>query len=303
MGANSDIQWTHHTFNPWWGCQRVSPGCERCYAETFAKRLGHGTTKVALWGPTAERRLASDSYWRQPLKWNRDANAADERRRVFCASMADVFEDRPELAPWRARLWELIYQTPWLDWQLLTKRPQNIARMVPPFWLTEPRPNVWLGCTVEDRQRAHERIPHLRAVRAAVHFLSCEPLLEDLGDVDLAGIQWLIVGGESGGKARPFDVAWARGLARQCRAAGAAPFVKQLGAHVRDRNDAGFDGAANPAENAWALPDPVGQVQHDPDGYRDDYQGAPVRVRLRDAHGGDMSEWPRDLRVREFPTP
>lgn len=117
MGADSKIQWTHHTFNPWWGCARVSPGCEHCYAERDAARWG---TK---WGVNAERRFFGDKHWAEPLKWNRAAGKARETRRVFCASMADVFEDREDLAPHRARLYKLIESTPCLVWQLLTKRP------------------------------------------------------------------------------------------------------------------------------------------------------------------------------------
>ncbi|HEY2512934.1 MAG TPA: DUF5131 family protein, partial [Polyangiaceae bacterium] len=118
MVANSKIQWTDHTFNPWWGCQRVSPGCEHCYAEAFAKRTGHG-----VWGPTAQRRFFGEAHWKEPLKWNEAAKRSGQRARVFCASMADVFEDRWELEPHRARLAGLIRVTPHLDWLLLTKRP------------------------------------------------------------------------------------------------------------------------------------------------------------------------------------
>lgn len=174
-----------------------------------------------------------------------------------------------------------------------------------------PLPNVWLGVSVEDQRRADERIPHLLNVPAAVRFLSCEPLLgpvvlhleriNDLGRWDSTGrplplsrIDWVIVGGESGPGARPFDVAWARSLVHQCREASVPVFVKQMGADVRDRNDAGFE----PGDGGWWLDDPGAQVEHLDEGY----QGAPVRVRLRDRKGGDPAEWPEDLRVREFPT-
>ena len=123
MGANSKIEWTTHTFNPWWGCTKVSEACKHCYAEAWAKRVGQN-----VWGPKPERRLLSDNHWRQPLKWNRDAANAAERPRVFCASMADVFEDRDELIEHRDRLFDLIEATPKLDWLVLTKRPQNVAR-------------------------------------------------------------------------------------------------------------------------------------------------------------------------------
>jgi hypothetical protein len=132
MGKETGIAWTDATFNPWWGCQRVSPGCEHCYAEAQAKRYGH-----AVWGPesTTARRFFGDKHWNEPRKWNADARAKFEVRRVFCASMADVFEDNRDLDGWRDRLWDLIEATPSLNWQLLTKRPENIARLIRPAWL------------------------------------------------------------------------------------------------------------------------------------------------------------------------
>lgn len=158
----------------------MSPACNHCYAETFSKRLGKD-----LWGKTSDRRFFGDKHWNGPLRWNRAAEAAGVPARVFCASMADVFEARPDLDEQRARLWRLIGETPWLRWQLLTKRPENVPAMVPEEWLTRATwPwHVWVGTTVEDQQRADERIPHLLAVPAAVRFLSCEPLL---GPVDLS---------------------------------------------------------------------------------------------------------------------
>jgi protein gp37 len=326
MGEGSKIQWTHHTFNPWVGCQRVSPGCEHCYAEAYDKRVGGAPKKsrpdpskpLLRWGPKAPRTRTSPSYWRGPSKWNAAALAAGERHRVFCASLADVFEDRAELVPWREQLFGLIASTLHLDWLLLTKRPENITRLWPET-ISEPNggggvlecprpgpanwPNLWLGATLEDKR--YQRVVDLREVPAAVHFLSCEPLLEGVSP-NLEGIDWVIIGGESGGNARKFDVAWARSLIKKCRAANAAPFVKQMGAFVVDHNDAGFEAERDTVvatglpveEGAW--PTPL-DVEHDIDGYRDEYQGAPVRVRLRDSHGGDMAEWPHDLRVRELP--
>src|SRR6266542_5608953 len=172
MGQNSKIEWTHHTFNPWWGCVKVSPGCEHCYAETLSARYGH-----RVWGPakTTSRRLFGPDHWADPLKWNAVAQRESVRHRVFCASMADAFEDHPLLQPARDMLWQTIEATPWLDWLLLTKRPENISRLLPTPWLVEPRANVWLGTSVEDRRRAAERIPQLASIRAAVRFLSCEP--------------------------------------------------------------------------------------------------------------------------------
>jgi len=143
--------------------------------------------------------------------------------------MSDVFEDHPEVAEQRTRLWSLIEQTPALDWLLLTKRPENIRAMVPRGWLEEPQQNVWFGTSVEDQRRASERIPLLIDVPAAVHFLSCEPLLEALPALPLSGIEWLIVGGESGPGARAMQAAWAFDLRLQCQKAGVAFFFKQTG--------------------------------------------------------------------------
>src|SRR5919206_5337840 len=227
MGAKTEIEWTDHTFNTHWGCLEVSPGCDHCYARELARRFGRD-----VWGPPhrSTRMVTSDVYWRQPLAWDRAAAAEGRQHRVFCASMADVFEFHPQLAPMRAQLWALIDRTPHLDWQLLTKRPMNIARMLPPAWLEMPRPNVWLGTSVEDQARADLRIPHLVRVPARVRFLSCEPLLEP---VDLAPwlgeLHWVITGGGRGPHARPCDPAWIRAVRDQCQAAGVALFHKQWG--------------------------------------------------------------------------
>jgi protein gp37 len=253
---DSKIQWCHHTFNPWWGCAKVSPGCKHCYAETFAKRVGQ-----RVWGEDVPRRTFGDKHFDELLKWNREAETAGERRRVFCASMADVFEAHPVAERERPRLWSYVDRTPWLDYLLLTKRPENAFAMAP--WGLRWPGNVWLGTTVEDRERLG-RLDSLRTVPAFCRFVSFEPLLEDLGAVDFTGIDWAIVGGESGPGARPFDLAWARSLVEQCRSAGVAPFVKQLG--------------ANP------LMEP-----------------GPITVHLEDPKGGDPAEWPEDLRAREFP--
>jgi protein gp37 len=172
MGESTKISWSDATFNPWWGCARVSPGCNHCYAETFAKRTGN-----LVWGKDAERRRFGDKHWAEPLKWNDAAERAGRPALVFCASMADVFEDRPDHVEDRARLWVLIRDTPWLEWQLLTKRPENVLRMVPRRWLADWPGHVWIGTTVEDQQRALDRLPHLLQVPAEVRFVSCEPLL------------------------------------------------------------------------------------------------------------------------------
>lgn len=250
MVENSAIEWTDHTFNPWVGCTKVSPACDHCYAEGWAKRTGQSH----LW--TGERRRTAGSYWKQPFAWDRKAKTAGRISRVFCASLADVFDNKAP-AEWRDDLWNMIAATPNLDWQLLTKRPQNIAKMLPEAW-DNGWPNVWLGTTVENQEEADRRIPHLLAVPAAKRFLSCEPLFGPLdllrtprpGDTwdwltgeretarektSTARIDWVICGGESGPGARPMNPEWVRALRDQCVAAGVAFFMKQMGGIFKSR--------------------------------------------------------------------
>lgn len=232
MAKNSRIEWTHHTFNPWWGCAKVSPACKHCYAETWAKRVGQD-----LWGARSTRRFFGPSHWKEPLKWNAEAERHGVRERVFCASMADVFEGRSELALWREKLWALIEETPALDWLLLTKRPEHIGEFAP--WSEWP-PNVWLGTTAETDKWAGQRISELVKHRATVRFISAEPLL---GSVDLTpwlqvgALDWVIAGGESGPRARPTKPVWVRDLRDQCERFGVAFHFKQWGhwtPHVPD---------------------------------------------------------------------
>lgn len=317
MAENSTIEWTTHTFNPWLGCTKVSPGCQNCYAEALMdKRYG----KVK-WGKGQPRKLTSDSNWKQPIKWNRAALnakcgdcdpciagqpcAIGARPRVFCASLADWLDGEVHIE-WLARLLKLIHDTPNLDWLLLTKRPENFFErfkgVVGHFcrgqkgnsaiagmsdWSFDwaggynmPK-NVWIGTTVEDQKRADERIPELLEIPARIRFLSVEPMLEgidfrwligcdDFGPLEYKeGIHWAIFGGESGPGARPLDVEWIRDGVRQCKAAGVRAFVKQLGA--RPYQSPERDGAT---------------------GYQ---------LQIKDKKGGDWSEWPEDLRIREFP--
>jgi protein gp37 len=362
MAQNSKIAWTTHTFNPWEGCTKVSPGCLHCYAEARANRFGR------KWGKQGVRKMMSDAYWREPLKWNRkvaeepfvcrkcgtrylcesggcaacdwDCEIVPYRERVFCASLADVFEGddtmpesaRAEVWNARMRLLQLIHDTPQLDWLLLTKRPENIVLVIAalmnraygvpvvesPFalwierWLTRQfPPNVWIGTTVENQDAADKRLPLLLRIPARVRFLSCEPLL---GKVDLglddqtylcpqcrgrdthyevenpddlasmactrcgfrteigadfpvgSGIDWVICGGESGPKARPFHTDWAQDLKQQCDAAGIPFFMKQLG----ERTLFPGDDADKP-------------------------------LHLTHQQIGDLSWFPADLRVQTFP--
>lgn len=250
MGEVTGIKWTDHTFNPWEGCQKVGPGCDHCYAETRNARYGGGI--APNWGPGAPRRRTGASNWRKPLKWNKQAEAEGKRHKVFCASLADVFDNAVD-PQWRADLFELIRQTPWLDWQLLTKRIGNVLDMLPDDW-GDGYPNVWLGITVVNQDEADRDIPKLLQIPARIRFLSMEPLL---GSVDLTRLwssggavcwnamrgrkslgqlsmyapklDWVVVGGESGRGARPMHPDWARSLRDQCAAAGVPFFFKQWG--------------------------------------------------------------------------
>ena len=262
MAEKTKIQWCDHTFNPWIGCEKVNEGCKFCYAEAL---MDHRYGRVK-WGPQGTR--SRTKTWKDPIKWNREALAAGERRKVFCASLADVFEDRPELVPWRQELFELIDRCQSLDWLLLTKRPENIDRMWPD---NAKRDNVWLGTSIANQNNADVYIDRLIRSKAFCEFLflSVEP---QIAYVDLHSwfhpfslIDWVIVGGESKqGKEEPrrFDIRWAMDMIWMCRDANIPCFIKQLGSNV------------------WS-------------GNR--------KIRLQDYHGGNMEEWPSNLRVRECP--
>lgn len=300
MGENSKIEWTDHTWNPWIGCTKVAAGCQHCYAEEL---MDHRYGKVK-WGPNGTRVITSPSNWAKPLKWNRDAERAGVRARVFCASLADVFESwgkqitthdgrivgvcsrchkfntimhrsewdagEPEwfcrladggcgeqqhlraatMKDVRRELFALIDATPNLDWLLLTKRPENIQRMwelpaLHPGAIGSYRKNVWIGTSVAVQADADANIPELLKCRdlSPVLFLSMEPLLGPvnitrLGDdgrfasPGVDGLDWVIVGGESGHEARPMNPQWARDIRDQCQAAGVPFHFKQNGEFV-----------------------------------------------------------------------
>jgi len=181
MGENSRIEWCDHTFNPWLGCEKVSEACRNCYAQVDRIRWG----QADLW--QGRRQRTSLSIWRRPLKWNAEAKIAGTRPRVFCASLADVFEDRRDLAPWRADLWLLIRDTPHLDWLLLTEWPEHIKSMLPDDWGQGYR-NVWLGTTVENDKRT-DRVHHLLQVDAAIRFVSIEPMISN---IDLTHLEHVV---------------------------------------------------------------------------------------------------------------
>lgn len=225
MGQNTKISWATHTFNAWWGCTKVggSPACENCYAEAWSRRTGFD-----IWGDEKPRRYFSDKHWNEPLKWNAAAEKAGERARVFCMSMGDWAEGRPEQAPHLERLWELILNTPWLDWLMLTKRPQLITKLCP---LRSQR--VWQGVTAETQKWLDLRWEHLKQVDCEIYWLSVEPLFERIvlpeDFLRLGKRGWVIVGGESGPQARPMNPEWARLLRDQCMVAGVPYHFKQWG--------------------------------------------------------------------------
>lgn len=291
MGQDTKIEWAHDSWNPWIGCAKVSAGCKNCYAEHDTPARVARAKGAELWGVNAERKIVSDATWKVPLRWDRRAAQAGERRRVFL-SQCDPFEDRPDLVDPRKRLFDLIERTPSLDWLLLTKRPENASAFVP--WIFgAPWPNVWIGASVEDQANAEARIPWLLSCPAAVRFLSCEPLLGPIDFVRVGyphpflrwhcrncdarcisatcpvcgyaterveAIDWVIVGGESGPNARPMAAEWLTSLRDQCLTAGVPIFIKQMG-------------------NELAR-----------------------KFRCRDPKGGEMSEWPAEYRIRQFPT-
>lgn len=225
MGKNSKIDWTDHTWNPWHGCRRVSPGCQNCYMYREKKRYGQDPFTVVRSG---------SSTFNAPLKWKKPA-------RVFTCSWSDFFIEDAD--PWRDEAWEIIRRTPHLTYLILTKRAGNIDCRLPDGW---PWPNVWLGVTAENQEMADRRIPILLQIPAAVRFVSVEPML---GPIDLQtmdevfcdagmpfvwqrlkrpGINWIICGGESGPNARPMEEGWAMNLLGQCRDANVPFFMKQM---------------------------------------------------------------------------
>ena len=252
MGDVTNIEWCDSTFNSWEGCQKVGPGCDHCYAETRNARFGGG--RAPNWGPEAPRRRTSAANWQKPIKWNREAAKFAEKhgrkQRVFCASLADVFDNAVN-PQWRADLFDLIDATPNLDWLLLTKRIGNVTQMVEATGRDRLPENVWLGATVVNQDEADRDVPKLLETLATVRFLSMEPLLgpvdlrnlrdghidalngiEREGHIDarmICAVSWVIVGGESGPDARPMHPDWARSLREQCAISGTQFFMKQWG--------------------------------------------------------------------------
>jgi protein gp37 len=228
---NSNISWCHDSFNPWYGCARVSEACRNCYAADLALTKG----LLEDWGPGTVRKRTSEEYWRKPLRWNNEARRSGNRRRVFCASLADVF-DAEVPTQWRADLFELIRKTPNLDWLLLTKRPQLIEEQLREIsvWDSLPWRQIWFGTTMEDQRCFDERWPHLGRIPTPVRFVSYEPAMGPLilpesvqGELD-----WLIAGGETTmrkNQSRPSDPAWFRSVRDQCEHLGVSFHFKQWG--------------------------------------------------------------------------
>lgn len=291
----SNIQWCDYTFNPWIGCRKVAPECKNCYAETldinrFSKTMP-GCSKehpISHWG-SGPRYRTSESNWREPMKWNRLAllRAAMSpgfyaRPRVFCASLSDWLDDENVPSEWLRDLLSLIHETPNIDWLLLTKRPQNWKSRIEAALLSaqddsgDDQPEwEWLeGWVCYDSPPENVWIgvsagadqSAALAIPAKVHFLSCEPMLHDMDTTLARGFSWIIFGGESGKNARPCHTDWIRSGVEFCRENNIAPFVKQMGS------------------NCYAA---GGDQKY--------------LIAMKDSHGGDMSEWPEDLRVREFP--
>ncbi len=359
MADQTAIEWTDSTFSPWTGCTKISPACDHCYAESWSKRAG---ARVGKWGPGAPRVRTAPANWRKPVQWNakpfyechrccwrgdtpsqpadgglwfcpacKSLDVFTARRRVFCASLADVFDN--EVDPqWRDDLFDLIAATPNLDWLLLTKRIGNVRGMLPATWTigaTKPWPNVWLGATICNQAEADRDVPKLLAIPAAKRFLSIEPML---GPVDMAwafpdtrtgcchrcgfrtnrvggicpndgetlrgdiGVDWVIAGGESGPKARPMHPDWVRSLRDQCAAARVPFMFKQWGEWVDADSGPDDDEAYEGKPDCWV--DPSGRA-HDGALGVDFFHGTYAMYRVgKKAAGNTLDgrqhlEWPR----------
>ncbi len=275
MGRYTKIGWCDHTFNPWWGCTKISPGCKFCYADGVARRWGH-----KVWGPGVDRKLMSADHWRTPMRWNRNALRDRVRRRVFCGSMMDIGEKNPALDPQRIKLAGLIRATPFLDWLCLTKRPAELQRIME-GWDWPDR--AWFGISAENQCTLDARWTEASSARSPIIFISAEPLLGAIdlpvGFLERGARSWLILGGESGKGARICHLPHLRRAMAQCKEAGVPVFVKQLGARASDPEN-GLAGAALEVD-----PDVAELISH----------------RLRSSKGENPKEWPRLYRVQQFP--
>ena len=294
MGKETSIEWCDASFSPWIGCTKVSAGCKNCYAENTTRARVLRSQGQETWGKGAQRSRTSVANWRQPLRWNSEAaqSPSPTRPRIF-PSLCDWLDEEVPIE-WLADFLMLVIDTPNLDWLLLTKRPENVERINQALkianWGDRDKKalwnlaglvphNVWLGTSVENQAMADIRIPQLLATPAKIRFLSVEPMLEKINLIysafngadaigSMEGIHWVIFGGESGTGARWCNIEWIRDGVRQCQEAGVPVFVKQLGSHAFQRS----------CNSPQFFP-----------------------MKLRDKKGGDISEWPEDLRVRQFP--
>jgi protein gp37 len=230
MGEQTKIEWVDHTFNPWIGCTRVSAACDNCYAAAMSHRR-----RWARFENGAPRRRTRDDYWRQPVRWNRKAEASGRRAKVFGPSLGDPF-DAEVSEQWRVDYLRLIEATPWLDYILLTKRPQVAVKFFRDRAVPE---NLWPGITAETQKMLELRAPAILSIPAKVHVLSAEPLLEplDLGVLDRR-FEWVIAGAESGPRARPSHPDWFRRLRAECQAMDVPFFFKQWGEWAPPGDDA-----------------------------------------------------------------
>lgn len=252
------IAWTNGPFNIAWGCTEVGPGCNNCYARELAGRFGVG------WGNDAPRKYFGDKHWNDPIRWNKKAEKSGVRKKIFCSSMADIFDNKIEQQV-RDRLWAIIENTPWIDWQLCTKRISNARSMMPKSWLIMPPSNIWFGITVVNQEEFDRDVPKLDYLNFKVHWLSVEPQLGDiLIDKGRCYFDWVVCGGESGKNARPFHLDWARRLRDDCGILGIKFFMKQLGSRPRPLSGADI---TLPQNYKWDEPE----------------------------------RWPADIRVHQFP--
>lgn len=239
MGEKTGISWTSRTQNFWKGCEKVSPGCKNCYMFREMKQYGMNPEEVTR-----------TKTWKNPRKWNEEAAKNGEPQLVFTCSWSDFFIE--EADEWRDDAWDVIKNTPWLQWQVLTKRIKRVKDHLPDDW-GEGYPNVWLGTSIESKTY-NWRADVLREIPAKIRFISAEPLLGPLTNLNLKDIHWLIAGGESGPDYRPMDKEWAKGLRDMCKSAGTAFFFKQS-ANLYPGTDPLIDGVAYEEYPEFSAPE------------------------------------------------
>lgn len=280
------IPWCHYTVNFWWGCAKISRGCKKCYALTIANRFA---SDRAAWGPQGRRWIRFNQALGELLDIDKKARKTDGRLRVFVNSMSDTFEDYAVLNEVRCAMFCALEMFPLVDFILLTKRPENIRRMVPPAWLKNWPGNVIIGITAEDQEAWNQRLKFLFDLPAARRMVSIEPMLGEIRlfpkcfTLKRPGSLWIVIGGESGAGARPFDIDLAAEVKAEAERVGALVFTKQLGRRPYTSN-----------ANRWEIPESVRLVS-------DGKTAAGAFLKLRDRDGRDESEWPEGFALKEFP--